>query len=225
MTNVHAERSAGWSAICFVVLTVAATVAVGSLPNLSSKPTDLAAAFDLARSGLLWGAWLTFPSGAFFLWFLVGLRGYLRQAPGRQEGLPAFAFSAGIVLAAQAFLAAFLQAALAYMTPSAFVADGMAGVYAILVFTIGGLGWAPLSVFLFAGAHSMRRHHSAPGWLAWLGYLAAFTAALATLSIFTTDPSLGPTGMASIALGGGPALLWLIGTGVTLIRAKEVPAA
>src|SRR6516162_5434729 len=112
--NVHAERSAGYSCLCFVLLTVASLFLTGlTLPDLTTKPTDLAAYISLHRLGLLWGAWLTFPAVAFFLWFLVGLRAYLREAPGRQEGLPAFAFAAGILAAGVALLTAFLQTAVA----------------------------------------------------------------------------------------------------------------
>ena len=50
------------------------------------------------------------------------------------------------------------------------------GIYDAFFFTQGGLGYAPVSIFLFAAAHSMRRHDRAPLWLAWLGYLAALGA-------------------------------------------------
>jgi len=223
--NVHAERSGGWSVLCFVVLTAASISLFGQPPDVATAPSAQAAFMEAHRTAILWSAWLTFPAAGFFLWFLVGLRSFLREAPGRQEGLPDFAFAAGIVLTAVAFLTAFLQTAVAYVPPTVYVGDGLSAVYAAFVFSTTGLGWAPLAIFLFAAAHSMRRHESAPPALAWLGYAAAFTAALAACSIFFTDPSLSPSGRAAVALGGIPATLWLIGTGVVLIRTKERPAS
>lgn len=223
--NVHAERSAGWSVLCFVVLVVVSTGLLGRLPDVWTSPSTQAAYLAAHRLPLLWSAWLFFPAAAFFLWFLVGLRSHLREAPGRQEGLPGFAFGAGIVVVTVAMLTAFLQTAVAYVPPELYVADGLSAVYIAFVFTSSGLGWAPVSIFLFAAAHSMRRHGSAPDALALLGYFAAFTAALAAFSIFFTSGSLCPTGMTTILLGGIPSVLWLIGAGLVLIRIKESPAS
>ena len=66
---------------------------------------------------------------------------------------------------------------------------------------------------------------STPDALALLGYFAAFTAAVASFSIFFSSGSLSPTGMTTILLGGIPSVLWLIGAGVVLIRIKESPAS
>lgn len=223
--NVHAERSAGWSVLCFVVLVVVSTGLLGQLPDVTTSPSTQAAYFAAHRPALLWSAWLFFPAAAFFLWFLVGLRSHLREAPGRQEGLPGFAFGAGIVVVTVAMLTAFLQTAIAYLPPQLYVTDGLPAVYAAFVFTSSGLGWAPVSIFLFAAAHSMRRHGSAPKALALLGYFAAFTAAIAAFSVFFSSGTLSPTGLTTVLLGGIPSVLWLIGAGVALIRIKESPAS
>lgn len=223
--NVHAERSAGWSVLCFVVLVVVSTALLGQLPNVTTSSSAQAGYLAAHRLPLLWSAWLFFPAAAFFLWFLVGLRAHLREAPGRQEGLPGFAFGAGVVVVTVAMLTAFLQTAIAYVPPELYVADGLSAIYVAFVFASSGLGWAPVSIFLFAAALSMRRHGSAPGALVWLGYLAGFTAAIATLSIFFTTGSLAPTGMTTILLGGIPSVLWLVGAGIVLIRIKESPGS
>ncbi len=223
--NVHAQRSAGWSVLCFVVLVVVSTGLLGRLPNVTTSPSTQAAYLAAHRLPLLWSAWLYLPAAAFFLWFLVGLRSHLREAPGRQEGLPGFAFGAGVVVVTVALVTAFLQTAVAYVPPELYVADGLPAVYVAFVFASSGLGWAPVSIFLFAAAHSMRRHGSAPDALVWLGYGAGFTAAVASLSIFFTAGSLAPTGMTTILLGGVPSILWLIGAGIVLIRTKESPAS
>jgi Domain of unknown function (DUF4386) len=221
MENVHAERSAGWSVLCYVAVLVIATFLNGGMPGMDVKPSDAALAFDQHRFTLLWGAWLTFPAVAFLLWFLVGLRSYLRAGPGPQEGLPTFALVAGVVMAASSLWAACLQTAAVYFSPDTFAANGLSGIFDAFVFVQGGLGYAPVAIFLFAAAHSMRRHESAPKWLAMLGYLASFGAALATFSIFFSSGDMAPGGAGPGVVGALPAAAWLIATGIVLIQNKR----
>jgi hypothetical protein len=217
MENVHAERSAGWSVLCYVAILVVATLLTNGLPSLTYKPADAALAIDSHRFGLLLGAWLTFPAAAFFLWFLVGLRSYLGHAPGRQEGLPTFALIAGVVMTAMSLFAAGMLSAALYAAPDVFKSHGLAGVFDAFFFTQGGLGYAPVAIFMFAAAHSMRRHERAPQWLAWLGYLASFGAAIATLSIFIDDGAMAPAQPGPGYFGAIPSAIWLIATGILLI--------
>lgn len=221
MENVHAERSAGWSVICYVAMLIIATYLNSGLPSIDMKASDAALALDQHRFNLLWGAWLTFPAVAFFLWFLVGLRTYLIAAPGRQEGLPTFALVAGVVMAASSLWAACLQIAAVYLPPDAFTANGLVAIYDAFIFVQGGLGYAPVSIFLFAAAHSMRRHGSAPQWLAMLGYLASLGTALATFSIFFEYGDMAPGGPGPGIIGALPAAVWLIATGIVLIQSKR----
>ena len=217
MENVSAERSAGWSVLCYVAVLVIATILNNGMPSLQARPLDIALAIDSHRFGLLLGAWLTFPAAAFFLWFLVGLRSYLSNAPGRQEGLPTFALVAGVVMIATSLWAAALLTAAVYAVPDVFKARGLAGIYDAFIFAQGGLGYAPVSIFLFAAAHSMRRHDRAPIWLAWLGYLAALGTAIATLSIFSTGLFMAPGQPGPGLFGAIPAAVWLVATGLVLI--------
>jgi len=217
MENVYAERSAGWSVLCYVGVLIIATFVSNGLPSVLSRPADAALAIDTHRFGVLCGAWLSFPAAAFFLWFLVGLRSYLSHAPGRQEGLPTFALIAGVVMVTTSLIAAALLTAAAYVMPDAFTANGSAGVYGAFIFTQGALGYAPVSIFLFAAAHSMRRHDRAPAWLAFLGYFAALGAAVATLSIFSTGPFMSPGQSGPALFGAIPSAVWLVATGLVLI--------
>jgi hypothetical protein len=217
MENVSAERSAGWSALCYVAVLVIATFINNGMPSFSARPIDAALAIDSHRSGLLLGAWLTFPAAAFFLWFLVGLRTYLNNAPGRQEGLPTFALVAGVVMVATSLWAASLLTAALYVTPDTFKARGLMNLYQAFVFGQGGLGYAPVSIFLFAAAHSMRRHNRAPAWLSWLGYIASIGAAIATLSIFSNSLFMAPGQPGPGLFGAIPAAIWLVATGFVLI--------
>ncbi len=218
MENVHAERSAGWSVLCYVALLIFATFLTNGMPSLTYQPSEAALAIDSHRFGLLGGAWLTFPAAAFFLWFLVGLRSYLSHAPGRQEGLPTFALVAGVVMVANSLWAAGMLTAALYASPDLFKSHGLSGIFDASYFTQGGLGYAPVAIFIFAAAHSMRRHERAPAWLAWLGYLAAFGAAIATLSIFFyTDSIMAPSQPGPGYFGAVPSAIWLVATGVVLI--------
>ncbi len=223
MENVHAERSAGWAVLCYVGVLLLATLLNNGMPSIDVKASQAALLIDARHVSLLMGAWLAFPAAAFFLWFLVGLRSYLSYAPGRQEGLPTFALIAGVVMMAGATMAASLETAAVYASPDAFSNNGLAAVYDAFVFMQGGLGYAPVAIFLFAAAHSMRRHESAPPWLAWLGYLAALGAAIATLSIFftTTDSFMAPGQMGPGLFGAIPAAIWLVATGVVLIQSRR----
>jgi len=223
MENVHAERSAGWSVLCYVGVLVIATLLNNGMPSMDVRPATAALLIDAHRFGLLLGAWLTFPAAAFFLWFLVGLRSYLSHAQGRQEGLPTLAMIAGVVMVAGSLLAAAIESAALYAAPDMFAHNGLVGAYDVFVFTQGGLGYAAVSIFLFAAAHSMRRHESAPGWLAALGYVAALGSAVATLSIFftTTYSFMAPGQMGPGVFGAIPAAIWLVCTGVVLIQSKR----
>jgi hypothetical protein len=219
MENVSAERSAGWSVLCYVAVLVIASWLTNGMPApLTMGPLPTALWIDSHRFALLLNAWLTFPAAMFFLWFLVGLRGYLSNAPGRQEGLPTFAMIAGVVMIASAIWTAALLSAAAFPSPDVFKARGLAGIYDAFTFMQSGLGFAPVSIFLLAAAHSMRRHPRAPVWLAWLGYLAALGAAIATLSIFFTDNVfMAPGGPGPGLFGAIPAAVWLVATGLILI--------
>jgi hypothetical protein len=227
MENVHAQRSAGWSVLCYVGVLVIATLLNNGMPSVDVRPATAALLIDAHRFGLLLGAWLTFPAAAFFLWFLVGLRSYLNYAPGRQEGLPTFAMLAGVLMVAGSLLAAALESAALYAPPDVFAHSGLVGVYDAFILTQGGLGYGAVAIFIFAAAHSMRRHESAPGWLAALGYLAAFGSAIATLSIFFTNTYafMAPGQMGPSLFGAIPAAIWLVCTGIVLIQSKRGAAS
>ena len=224
MENVPAERSAGWSVLCYVAALLVASLLTNPLPPPTLTPSDLAILVDAHRLVILWGAWLTFPASAFFLWFLVGLRSYLRRGTGRQEGLATLAMIAGVVMVAESLFAASLETAVGYTSPDVFQTNGLAAIYSAFIFIQGGLGYAPVSVFLFAAAHSMRRHATAPQWLAVLGYVAAIGTGIATLSIFFDSSFMSPTGTGPGVFGALTSAVWLIATGIVLLRTKELAA-
>jgi hypothetical protein len=218
MENVHAERSAGWSVLCYVALLVLATFLTNGMPSLTYKPAVAALSIDSHRFSLLLGAWITFPASAFFLWFLVGLRSYLSNAPGRQEGLPTFALVAGVIMVANSLWSAGMLTAALYAAPDLFGSHALSSIFDAYFFTQGGLGYAPVAIFIFAAAHSMRRHERAPAWLAGLGYVAALGAGIATLSIFFgSDSIMAPSQPGPGYVGAVPSAIWLLATGLVLV--------
>ena len=167
MENVHAERSAGWSVLCYVGVLLVATLLNNGMPGGRRHGPQHRPADRLAPLRLLLGAWLTFPAAAFFLWFLVGSAQLSEQRAGTPGGAADVRDDRrrrdGRRLAAGG--GARNRRALR-LSPDMFAHDGLAGVYDAFIFTQGGLGYCAVAIFLFAAAHSMRRHESAPGWLA-----------------------------------------------------------
>jgi hypothetical protein len=217
MYNVHAERSAGYAGIAFIVLAIAGALIPGTPPPASSGVATLSAYVDAHRNSLVLGAWLSFPAGAFFLWFLVGLRAYLRQAPGQDEGLPTYALAAGIVTAVVTVASTIFQTILGFEGSAALGAQGLTLAYAATALS-GAVLFGPLAVFLLASTMSMRRHHSAPRWLAGLGFVAFAGSVIASLGVFFRTGAMAPGGIVSIVLGLLLFTLWIVATSVVLVR-------
>ena len=216
MYNIHAERSAGYAGIAFVVLAIIGAFVPGVLPPLSSSPTDLAAYVDAHRIMLVLGAWISFPAGAFFLWFIVGLRAYLRQTRGQDEGLPTYALVAGVVTVAVAIVSAIFQFVLGFEGSATLGRDGVVAMYAATSLS-GTFVSAPLAIFVVACALSMRRHHSAPAWLVNLGYLTFAGSAVSSLCVFFSSGAMAPGGVVSLILGFLLFAIWIVATSLTLI--------
>lgn len=214
--DVRAVRSAGWSGIAFVVAIAASAALPGSGPAPNADAPIVGAYVSSHHYALLFGAWLVFPASAFFLWFAVGLREYMRALPAGKTGMPTYALLAGVLTVAAALVQAFAQSAMAWMPASAFGPNGMTALYALYCFSLAGLGFAPIAVFAFAAAAALAPHRA----LVVLGYLTGVACTLATFGIFTTDPVFAPPGgvvaLAAIAL----AVIWTICASVVLIRVR-----
>ena len=96
-------------------------------------------------------------------------------------------------MVASSLWAAILQTAAVYVLPDAFQDNALDGIYDAFVFVQNGLGYAPVAIFLFAAAHSMRatiprRLGSRPS------ATCGFGAAIATLSIFIPYGPMAPGG-------------------------------
>ena len=189
MTNLHAQHSKGWSGLAFVVLLIVTTVLIGIPPAANAGPFAVSGYLNAHRNGLVVSGWLTFPIGAFFLWFTVGLASYLRRNAAQDEGLPTYALVSGTFVVVGAWIGSALVTALAFIMPPG--GGGLSFVWAVQSLVNGAYLSMALAIFLFASAHSMRRHTSAPAWMAWLGYLAALGQAFSSLGV------LNPSGIAA----------------------------
>ena len=217
MYNVAVERSAGWSGIAFIVLVLVAAFLPGPPPTPDTPASTVGAWLDAHHAMWMLGAWLAFPSVAFFLWWLVQLRAYLRLVPQVDDGLPTYMLSGGIVAAAVVVLIATVQIVMG-LRPSA--ALGPQVIQALFdLFNAGGaMIFIPTTIVVFAASHSGRRHASLPAALVYFGYVTAIGAAISTLSIFTTTGFLAIGGLGTIIIGLLPFAIWVIWTSAVLIR-------
>lgn len=217
MYNVAVERSAGWSGIAFIAITIVAAFLPGVPPAPDTAPTAVGAWLDAHHSMWMAGAWLIFPGVAFFLWWLVQLRAYLRLVPQKDDGLPTYMLAGGVAAAALVTITALVQIVLG-MRPSAERTPQLIGVLFDTFNAFGAMIFIPTTVMVFAASHSGRRHGSLPPALAYFGYLAALGAAVSTLSVFSTTGFMAIGGVGTVVLGLLPLSVWVIWTSIVLVR-------
>ena len=222
MYNIHAERSAGWSGLAFLVVVFVASLLYGGAPPAISASAPAIGAFLSAHHQIaLVGNWLSLPASFFFLWFAVGVRAHLAHSAGPADGLPLYAISGAIASVAIALTSA---AVLGVLLLTAVPTDDLPGWWGLYMLLGGPILIAATVVFVFAAAHSMRRHGSAPQGLAMFGYLAAFGGTLSTLSLVFPAGPMSATGWVTIVLGLGLFALWVIATSIWLIRSGGTAA-
>ncbi|MBV9737097.1 MAG: hypothetical protein JO177_02905 [Candidatus Eremiobacteraeota bacterium] len=216
MYNVRVERSAGYAGIAFVVVGIIATFLTGITPTTSASSSEITAYLAGMHVRWLIAAWLVFPALAFFLWFIVQLRAFLRLVPGEDDGLPAYMVATGIVAAVFLLIVTLIEVALG----SRLAADIAPAALPTLwdLFNAGdALFLMPVAVTIFAASHSARRHGSMPAWAVYWGYFAALTCALSSISIFFRSGFFTLGGAGSLLLGGIPFAIWVILTSLILI--------
>jgi len=217
MYNIHVERSAGYSGIAFIVLVLIGTLIPGIPPKTEAPVADVATFLNAHGSTWLLAGWLGFPAAAFFLWFVVQLRAYLRLVPQVDDGLPAYLLTGGIVATVFALLLALIQIVMAFRTPSELGLPTIRILYDI--FNAGGaLIFLPTSIVTFAASQSGRRHNSLPNGLVIWGYLATIGAFISTLTVFSASGFFAMGGLATLILGLLPFAIWTIWASIVLIR-------
>jgi hypothetical protein len=221
--NIHAERSAGWSGLAFLVIVIVASALFGGAPPGINAGAAVISAFLSAHHQIaLVGNWLGLPASFFFLWFAVGVRAHLAHSAGPGDGLPLYAISGAIASAAIALTS---TAVLAVLLLTAVPTDDLPGWWGLYMILGGPILIAATVVFVFAAAHSMRRHGSASQGLALFGYLTACGGILSTLSLLIPAGPMSATGWVPLVLGLGLFAIWTIATSIWLIRSGGTAAA
>jgi hypothetical protein len=177
---------------------------------------------DAHRTVWILAGWLTFPAMAFFLWFAVQLRAFLRLAPQIDDGLPTYALVGALGSVILNIAAAAIAIALAFH-PSADLGATLRPLYDVYNI-LGELFVFPLVVMVFAVSHSGRRHASLPEGLVWLGYLTALLLTLSTFSVFFTTGAFALASPLTLFTGLVPFTLWMIWVSVVLIRVPRAGA-
>jgi hypothetical protein len=224
MYNVAVERSAGWSGIAFIVIVIVAAFLPGAPPPPDATAATVGAFIDAHHAMWMLAAWLTFPAVAFFLWWLVQLRAYLRLVPQVDDGLPTYMLAGGIVAAAIVLVAAIVQAVLGLRLST----DRGPQLISLLYDTFSACGafiFVPSVIVVLAASHSGRRHESLPSGLVYFGYLTAVGEVVATLSVFFTSGFMAIGGIGTVVLGLLPFAIWVIWASVVLIRAPRSGSA
>ncbi|MBV8636487.1 MAG: hypothetical protein JO322_00240 [Candidatus Eremiobacteraeota bacterium] len=220
MYNVAVERSAGWSGIAFIIIVIVAAFLPGAPPPPDASASDVGAFIDAHHSMWMLAAWLTFPAVAFFLWWLVQLRAYLRLVPQIDDGLPTYMLAGGVVAAAIVIVTGTLQIVLGMRLST----ERTPQIVEMLYDSFNAFGatiFIPSTVVLFAASHSGRRHQSLPAALAYFGYLATIGCAIATLSVFSTSGFMAIGGIGTIVIGLLPFAIWVVAVSIVLIRAPH----
>jgi hypothetical protein len=222
--NTAARHSKGWAGLAFVILIVAQIVLMGlNAPPANAPVGTITAYLSSHQHALLIAGWLNFPITGFLLWFAVGISEYLRQESQVDDGLPTFALIMAVTTAAIALVGQLFITLLAFggagMSAAEVSALWLAQAMASNVFLA-----MPAAFFVFAVAHSMRRHESAPWWLAWLGYLAALAQAMMTFGLFSPSAIPGDS-MLLLGLSFMLFVLWMISTAAYLVALPGKEAA
>jgi len=179
--NLHAIRSGGLAGLAFVVVVLVAGFAPGIPPDNSRPASELAAYYDGHRTLFLFASWLSCVAAVLFTWYAIGMYRWLKSG-GDDEGLPMFSLASAITANVVALASAAVTGALVFHPASALGPQvGLA--LADLTSMFGTMIWLPLAAFTFGAASSGARHGTLPGWLVWVGYIAALVETIASLAV------------------------------------------
>ena len=220
MYDVHVERSAGYAGIAFIITVILAAFLPGAPPPPDASATVVGAFLDGHHFTWMLSGWLVFPEAAFFLWFIVQLRAYLRLAPQIDDGLGTYFMLGGILGVTLATLLGIIQLVLGFR-PSAELGLPAVRVLYDAFNAAGAMILGPTAVMMVAASQSGRRHKSLPSGLVVLGYIGAVGCIVATLTVFYPTGFFAMGGLATLIFGLLPFTLWVLWSSVVLIRAPR----
>jgi len=227
MVDSRMERSGGYAGIAFIVLAILAALVPGLPPPPDAPVIQVGAYLAVRHTAWLFAGWLVLPQIAFFLWFLVQLRAHLQHTLHEDDGLPTFLLTGGVVAGTIALLLGLVQVVMVF-DPVWQLGRPLVRVLFDIYNAGGAFIFLPTSVFLFAASQSGLRHGTLPNALVTWGYIAAFGAAISTLTVFATSGFFAMGGAATLIFGFIPLAIWTIWTSLVLMappRAVETTQA
>lgn len=218
-------RWAGVSAIAFVVLQVAA---VAALFSAGTPPSGSDTGLVVNYVGKHTGAFETFAlgNGLAYLAFLVfanGLREALTQSEDRARLAATIFSAASTVLAAVALVGGALTATGAVDASVTAEPASLRAMFEAGAVMLGPGVEFPAALALAAAAMAVGRSNVLPRWTSWVGWVAAALNLVATPSLYGgSNPTVfySATGIAELAMGLLPLLVWTFITGVSLLRTR-----
>jgi hypothetical protein len=214
--NLNTVRSGGYAGIAFIVVVFISAFLPGVPPDNTHPAAEIAAYNDAHRTMFLFAAWLTCVAVVLFTWYAVGMYRWLAMAPG-DEGLPMFALVSAVIANAIALAGGAVTGALVFH-PSSVIGTQASLVMTDLASMFGTILWVPIAAFTWGVARSGARHGSLPTWLVVLGYVAAFSELIASLSIMFNSGPLVLGGVVGLGVLGVFAF-WMLLSGYVMIRA------
>jgi hypothetical protein len=210
-------RAQGAAGIAGMVTVVVGLVLPGAPPKTSDAVADVTHTLLDKRSEFLVSTYLVGIGCLFLLLFLGGLRAHL----GREDSFAGSAFGAGVVAVA------LVMTGSATFDGLAFSAAGMHDPALVrgLVdagnaqFAMAGLAWAAL---LVASSAAAGRTAALPRALRVLGHAAAALLVVTGLALAVDHGPLESGGALNL-LGTLPLIVWVVGTGVTMVRLRPAP--
>jgi hypothetical protein len=214
--NTHTVKSGGFAGLAFIVLVVVTVVLLGQTPDNSVPASAIAAYTDAHRTGWLVAGWLGILSNAFFIWFAVGLYRWQIASAANDEGLALFGFVNGAIATALATMGSIINMTIVFHTSADLGTQAVRALYDL--YSVGAALTLGISAFFFFGVSaSGLRHGSLPGWLCWIGYLAAIGMLVASLSANYIAGALVLGGLPAMLIGYVPFIVWFLAAAIVLI--------
>jgi hypothetical protein len=212
------RRMAGVAGLAFVVVFVVAQAVAGSLPQPKETGDRVISYLGEHATSLQITAALTAVGVFLSVVFLVGLWDAARDGEGRPEPWSVVGLVGGAVTATLNAVQGAVFGGIALGIHATASPDLAITVYRI-GFTIGGATSVFAALFLTGFTLASWKTGFLPGWVRWLGALAAVLQAIASLAIASARTEFFVTTLAAFAAS----LLWVVAVSIRMLR-QPAPA-